>query len=148
ASMFLANTPAGPDVVREYDGADDAAALQTLLAQESQDKFIMVMFHAPWCPYCKNLTTQFRTAAPETTVSFDVLKIDVEKFPVLVNSYMQGDGVPETHVYLHGQNVDGFGGVAPDIRTIVDYIDGLSRYADAPVTKPYISAPSAFPKAH
>lgn len=109
----------------EYQGEDDPAALQALLAQGGGDHFVMVMYHAPWCPYCRRLTEQFTAAAPRTNVAYEVLKVDVEKYPLIAGQNQQAQGVPETHAYRYGQKIDGFSGSAPDHTAIVTYIDAL-----------------------
>jgi thioredoxin-like negative regulator of GroEL len=144
AGLFSAGASA-PDVIRDYDGADDAAALQRVVARESQDRFALVMFHQSWCPYCKKLTGQLQDAAAQTKVPYTVLKVDVADYPKLAATYKLQGGVPETHVYLNGQRTDVFVGSGPDTQTVVNYIDGLSRHYETPTTKPYISTPAPVP---
>ena len=145
-AFLLRPAAVDPGIVREYNGADDPAALQSVVAQESQGRFVMVMFHATWCPYCQKLTTQVSEASARTIVPYSVVKVDVEKYGAIASAFKKEQGVPETHVFMNGQQIDMFVGSAADTGMIADYMDVLSREHGAMVTKPYISAPS--PHAH
>lgn len=136
-------------VIAEYNGPDDKDALQAMVAMESQSRFTMVMYHATWCPYCRKLTEQLQGAAEMTDTPYKVIKVDVEKFPGLAAAAKQSDGVPETFVFVNGQQVDHFGGAGNDTEMIAEYLRLLQeRYPSAAVTKPFITAPTPFPKAH
>ena len=137
------------EVIAEYNGPDDKAALQMLVAAESQSRFTMVMYHATWCPYCRKLTEQMQGAAAQTDTPYKVIKVDVEKFPGLAAAAKQSDGVPETFVFVNGQQIDHFGGAGKDTAMMVEYLRILQEtYPPQAATKPFISAPTPFPKAH
>lgn len=137
------------NVVSEYRGADDPADLMAMVSRESQNGFTLVMYHATWCPYCKKLTTQAQEAAGMTDTPYNVIKVDVERYPQLAAQAKQMGGVPETFVYLNGQQIDHFGGAARDTRTMAEYMKALGdRHPVAAVVKPYVSTPTPFPKAH
>lgn len=74
------------DLVTEYKGADDPAALQNVIAGKSQDRYALIMFHESWCPYCKALTGQLRDAAPLTSTPYSVVKVDVTNYSELAKS--------------------------------------------------------------
>ena len=137
------------EVVADYNGPDDKAALQALVAMESQSRFTMVMYHATWCPYCRKLTEQMQGAATMTDTPYKVIKVDVEKFPGLAAAAKQTESVPETFVYVGGQQIDHFGGAGNDTAMMAEYLRILQeRFPAQAVTKPFITAPTPFPKAH
>lgn len=141
--------PAYPvrNVVEEYNGPDNAAALQARVVEESQTRFTLVVYHAPWCPYCRKLTEQMTEASAYTDIPYHVIKVDVERFPALAASAKQMDGVPETFVYAGGRQVDHFGGAAADTRMVVDFLQSLEKaHPRAAAVKQYISPHTPFPK--
>lgn len=70
--------PAGGRVQRiDYTGADDPAAFQRFMEQQSLDNVAVAVFHARWCGPCKKLFSQMDEIAADPAQSFKLIGVDV-----------------------------------------------------------------------
>ena len=53
--------------------------------QEVKDKKVLIDFYANWCGPCKMFSEVLETI--EDKIEFDILKVDVDKFPEVASKY-------------------------------------------------------------
>lgn len=70
----------------------------------AQNKPILVDFWAPWCGPCKNVGQVLSTVADELDNSIDIVKIDIDQNPNLVNEFGIR-GVPTLMIFKDGVNI-------------------------------------------
>ncbi len=109
----------------EYKGADDLGAFNTKLAELSRNNVTANVFHASWCGPCKHLFKQLATMQKDT--DFNVLAVDVEKYPNITKASLPFSATPQTHVYADGDAVHYFAGYLPNEQEMTRFIRDLNK---------------------
>jgi len=68
-------------------------------------KKAFVLFHVPWCGYCKNVLPIWNQLAQQTNNDVNIMKIDCEKFTDISKKH-QIDSYPTIRFYPNGLNSD------------------------------------------
>jgi len=128
----------------DYSGADAAASFKADVAALEKTKPVFVMLHDPDCSHCQDLTAQLHQIQDQhlSPVDFDVVRVDIYRFPAVTRSLMQGQGVPETHVYYGGDKPFVFSGTPETVKPLLDLmqqiqdIQAQNAKTTAPAPKP------------
>jgi len=127
----------------DYSGADDAASFKTDVSAIEKTKPVFVMLHGPDCPHCQDLTAQLHQIQDQhlAPTDFDVVLVDIYRFPGITRSLMQGHGVPETHVYYGGDKPVVFSGAPETVQPLLDLMQQIQDIraqngTTAPAPKP------------
>lgn len=101
-------------VIFDYNGPDTAEGLQKEIDRLSNGTPVFVMFHATWCPSCRQLSSEFEQAKTRTPLFYRVLRVPVSvgndpetsrvPYPNLARKF-QISAVPDTTGYLDGQPI-------------------------------------------
>jgi thioredoxin 1 len=96
----------------------------------NNDVTVVVNFHADWCKPCLLLTPKLvELVVPLLNV--DLVNVDVEKCPELVNAF-DVKAIPAVVAVRSGIVVDKFIGLV-DVKNIEDFITKISAQARTPV---------------
>ena len=101
------------------------------IALESQDRFVLVDFHAEWCPPCRALSPNLLPGAESSGEDILVVKANVmDRFQRDTNlgaiSELKNTGYfPELHIYRDGQLIAEHSGYL-EIAEVADFIQGAA----------------------
>lgn len=89
------------------DGVDH---VETSLSEAlTSDKTVIVDFWAPWCPPCRQISTDLDQVAKELQDTHVVVKVNIDANPTLAQHF-QVTAIPDIRVFRDGKFVDGFRG--------------------------------------
>jgi thioredoxin-like negative regulator of GroEL len=102
---------------------------------KKRDAPVLVLFYAPWCPHCKSMKTDWERLA-ETTSSFSVAAIDVDKFEE-VAAQAKVESFPTVRLYHQERMYEysGHGRTAEDFTKFAQ--DHLDYFVDSPVVEEF-----------
>lgn len=70
----------------------------------NSDKPVLVDFYTEWCTPCKQVPVILKLAQTENKCAFRIVKVDVEKFPIIAHTY-NVQNVPTLMVFRKGTPV-------------------------------------------
>ncbi|MDJ0902818.1 MAG: thioredoxin domain-containing protein [Xenococcus sp. MO_188.B8] len=85
--------------------------------EESNDKSVLVFFHATWCHFCQDLSPRLEKLSCDYDLVFT--KVDVEQNPELVQEFGV-EAFPDVRLIENGEVTDAFLGALPD-PLIIDF---------------------------
>lgn len=125
-------------VTFNYKGPDSVEGLQEEINRLSNGTPVFVMFHATWCPSCRQLSTEFEQAKTQTPLYYRVLRVPVSvgadpetaqtPYLNLAKAY-KIQTVPDTTVFLNGQSIFKFPAEerTPSLATLVQNMTDLHQ---------------------
>ena len=76
----------------------DTKVLKTFETAEANGKNVLLIFDAVWCGYCRkfNQITMKDTEVKKTLAGFEVINVDVDKYPKVLSAFTNGKstGIP------------------------------------------------------
>ena len=91
----------------------DAKVVQTFKTAKENNKKVLLIFDAVWCGYCRkfNQITMKDAEVKKTLADFEILNIDVDKFPEVVSAFKNIKSVPTMMIFSpEGIQTDETGG--------------------------------------
>jgi hypothetical protein len=121
------------DAFTDYQGPDDPAAFKQDVAALSKDNTLFVVYHKDECPFCQKALKNLKTVRGESPIDYDVLKVEVDRYPRISRANMYGNGVPEAHVYFGAEEPFVLGNKTPSGNTglILQDQDTLLKFLNA-----------------
>jgi putative thioredoxin len=77
--------------------------------KKSQDKPVVIQFFANWCGPCKVLKPVLKKLAEENDGKWDLLMLDVEKYPEVAGKF-NIRSIPTVHLFYKGSSIASFSG--------------------------------------
>lgn len=115
-SCNLATTKGMPNGV-EFSSLNlqDAKVLKTFETAKANNKNVLLIFDAVWCGYCRKLNqiTMKDAKVKKTLADFEVVNVDVDKYPEVLKAFVGGakNGVPFIMLFSpEGIQTDEIGG--------------------------------------
>ena len=96
----------------------DAKVIKTFETAKANGKNVLLIFDAVWCDYCRKLNTITMKDAnvQKTLASFEVINVDVDKYPKVLKAFVGNArrGVPLIMLFSpEGVQTDEVGGYMP-----------------------------------
>jgi putative thioredoxin len=115
---------AAPDLIKDTTTAGFAADV----IQESRKQPVLVVFWAPWCGPCKQLTPLLEKAVRAAGGKVRLVKMNIDEQPSVAGQ-LGIQSIPAVIAFRDGQPVDGFMGAVPEsqINEFIARIGGDSK---------------------
>ena len=94
----------------------DAKVVKTFETAKANNKNVLLIFDAVWCGYCQkfNQKTMKDAEVQKTLANFEVINVDVDKYPKVLQAFTNGksEGVPLIMLFSpEGVQTDEIGGI-------------------------------------